>query len=76
MRRLWLLVFEMLHRIRDVDPAAVAAGSLQRAVEHVASRADEGTARADFLVPGLLADQHQRRVRWTFAEYRLGGVLP
>ncbi len=67
---------EVLHRIGDVDLAAVDAGLLQRPVEHLAGRADEGMAGEVLLVAGLLADQHQRRMVRAFAEHGLRGILP
>ena len=56
------LVFEMLHRVGDVDARAVDAGFGERAVEHLPGRSDEGLAGQIFLIARLLADEHHRRV--------------
>ena len=66
----------MLHRIGDIDLAAVDAGFLQRAIEHLPGGTDERLAGEVFLVAGLLADQHDRGVLRAFAEHGLGRVFP
>jgi hypothetical protein len=85
LRRIRLLVqadfsarhkFEMLHRVGDVNLAAIDAGLLQRAVEHLPGGPDERFAGEVFLVAGLLADQHDAGPLRAFAEYGPGRVFP
>jgi len=66
----------MFDRVGDIGLVAVDAGFVQGTVEDFAGRADERPPGEIFLVAGLLADQHDRRVRRTFAEHGLGGVAP
>ncbi len=65
--------FEMLHRVGDVDGAAIDTGFLHCAVHHLSRGADERPADGVFLVAGLLADEHHLRVGRAFAEHRLRG---
>jgi hypothetical protein len=62
------LVLEVLHRIGDVDLVASDAGSLERAVEHLAGGPHERTAGQILLVAWLLADEHERGIGRPFAE--------
>ena len=68
-------VLEVLHRIGDIDGAAIDARVIERAVEKLSRRADERMALNVFAIAGLLADDHDGRMRRTFAENRLGGVF-
>src|SRR5205823_10700088 len=54
---------------------AIEAGPLQRAIQQLAGRPDERMPTEIFLVAGLLADEHQRRGSWTFAEDGLRAAL-
>ena len=69
------LVLEVLHRVGDVDRLALDSRRLQRSVEHLAGRSDEGASGQVFLIARLLADQHQRRIGGAFAEHGLGRIL-
>jgi hypothetical protein len=66
--------FEVLHRIGDEGLAATEAGVDHRAVEYAAGRAHERASLQIFLVPRLLADQHQPRSRRALAGNDLGGM--
>jgi hypothetical protein len=66
----------MFHCIGDVHLIAAYAGIFQRAIEQLSRRSDKGVADAVFLIAGLLADQHDGRVRRPFAEYGLGCIRP
>jgi len=68
--------FEMFDRPGDVDFASVDAGLDQGAVEHMPRRTDERLAGEVFLVAGLLANQHDARVRRAFAKHSLGRIFP
>ena len=60
----------MIHR------ASVGAGGLQRAVEQRAGRTDERSAGEILLITGLLAHQHDGRLRRSFARDRAAGASP
>jgi hypothetical protein len=64
----------VLHRIRQIDPAALDPGGLEGPVEDRAGRPDEGLTLDVLAVTGLLADQHQLRRAPACTEYGLGGV--
>ena len=66
----------MLDRVRDVDVVAGDPGLLEAAVEHAAGRTDERMPLDVLAITGLLADQHQARVRRAFAHHGLGRALP
>ncbi len=66
------LVFEMLDGVGDEGVGTANAGIGQRLVENASGRPDKRLAGAVFAIAGLLADQHQRRVRLAFAGYDLG----
>ena len=68
--------FEMFDRARDIDLLAIDAGLDQGAVEHMPRRTDERLAGEVFLVAGLLANQHDARVRRPFAKHSLGRIFP
>ena len=70
------LPLEVLHRVGDVEMLAIDAGRLERPVEELPGRADEGQALLVLLVARLLAHQHDARMRVARAEHRLGGVRP
>src|SRR5581483_212219 len=63
--------FEVLDGVRDVRRAAVDAGLVECAVEHLAGGADERLAGQVLLVAGLLADEHDLRARRARAEHGL-----
>src|SRR5262249_19762188 len=65
---------EVLDRVRDVERVAVETGLPERAVEHLAGRADERSVAEIFLVAGLLADEHDARVGGTASEHGLRGL--
>ena len=69
------LPFEVLHRVRDVGVGPLDAALAQGAIQEVAGRADERVALLVLLVPGLLADQGQERVRAALAEHGRGRPL-
>ena len=66
----------MLHRVGDVNLAAIDAGFLQRAVEHLPGGSDERFAGEVFLVAGLLTDKHDAGPLRAFAEHGLGRIFP
>ena len=67
---------EMFDRAGNVDLLAVDAGLDQGTIEHLPRRSDERLSGEIFLVAGLLADQHNSRVRRTFAKHGLRRILP
>ena len=85
-RHRWLLVdaplaapleAEVLHRIRDVDQLARDAGRIDRLGEEAPSGSDERLALEILPIPGLLADEHERRTRRAPSrEHDLGGIPP
>src|SRR6185369_777421 len=68
--------FEVLHRVGDVVAHPRDAGVLERAVEELARGADEGLAGEILAVAGLLADEHDPRLRRALAEHGLRRVAP
>src|SRR5579862_2206114 len=70
------LVLEVLDGVGDVHLAAIDAGLIERTIEELAGRADEGSALVVLLKSRLLANQHDAGVGRTFTEYGLRGVLP
>ena len=70
------LPFEMLHGVRQKDLFRVETCFFERAAQQLTSRTHERLALEVFLIAGLLADQHQARLRWSLAEHRLGRALP
>src|SRR4051812_8948287 len=62
------LELEVLHGIRDIDARAIDAGFGKRAVEHLPGRTHEWLAGQVLLIARLFADEHERCVRWSFAE--------
>src|SRR5215471_5334000 len=71
----WLPV-EVLHHVGDVDIAAVNPGRLERAIEQLARRADEGPPDLIFQVAGLFADQHQPGAFRAFSKHGLRTLRP
>jgi hypothetical protein len=65
------LPLEVFDRIRDVGLGAVDAGLLERLVEDLPGRADEGLALAVLLVAWLLTDHHHVRLARALAKDRL-----
>lgn len=65
---------EALDRIGHEELVTVQAGLAQRLVQQVARRADKGRALQVLLRAGLLAHQHDARVRGPLAGHALGGV--
>src|SRR6266705_6694260 len=65
---------EVLDRVRDVEPLPVQAHLDQRAVEHLARRADERRALQILLVAWLLADEDDAGIGGAAPEDRLGRV--
>src|SRR5262249_6837962 len=59
---------EVFHGVGDVERLAVDTGVAQRAVEHLAGGADERRVAEVLLITGLLADEHDARVRGATAE--------
>src|SRR5688572_5971009 len=70
------LPLEVLHRIGDIDGAAIDAGLDEGVVEELARRPDERLARSVLLVAWLLADEHDVGCARAFAEDGLGADLP
>src|SRR5580704_6351297 len=70
------LVAEMLDHVGDVDVVAGYPRSLESLVEDATRWPDERMAFDVLAVAGLLADQHQARVRGALAHNRLRGALP
>ena len=67
---------EVFHGVRDVNLRAVDARTFERPVQHAAGGTDEQLADAVLFVAGLLADEHDRRVRRAGTEDRLRGATP
>ena len=70
------LELEVLHRVRDVGARAIYARLLQRLVEQLAGRPEEGLSDKVFLIAGLFANEHEVGVRRPLAEHGLRRVLP
>ena len=70
------LELEMLNGVRHVYALAVDARLTERFVQEKPGRADERAALTVFLIPRLLADQHNLCVLRTLPEYGLGRVFP
>src|SRR5690349_2093939 len=66
---------EVLYRVGDVDLLARNAHFPHHAVEQLAGGANEWAAADVFRIAWLLADEHGRRPRGTFAKHCLRGVL-
>jgi len=58
----------MLDRVGDVNLIAIDSRLRQRAIEDFSSRPDKRFSGDIFIIPRLLADQHDRRAFWSFAE--------
>ena len=65
---------EMLDGVGHPNPRPVDPGLGETAVEQLSGGSDKRMAGLILGVARLLADQHDRRVRRTLAEHRLGGV--
>src|SRR5688572_988684 len=68
------LKFEMLHHIRDIDAGSVQSHLVQRPIEKLSRGSHKRTSFAILLVPGLLAQNDDPGILWTFAEHRLRGI--
>ncbi len=66
---------EVLHRVGDIDVAAIQPDLVDRPLQQPAGRADERDALAVLLVTRLLADQRDPRGQRTRREHDLGRVL-
>ena len=67
--------FEMLDRVRYINPFSRYTGFDERFVEHASRRSNKRMALAVFLITRLLADQEQVDFWRALAENRLNGVL-
>src|SRR5262245_40980778 len=67
---------EVLDHVGHVGLRAFDAGLLERPLQELAGGAHERPPGEVLLVPGLLADEHHRRVRSSFSEDGLGRPLP
>src|SRR3989441_8046559 len=65
---------EVLDSVRDVEPLPVQAHRDQRAVEHLARRADERRALQILLIAGLLADEDDAGIGGAAPQDPLGRV--
>jgi hypothetical protein len=65
------LPFEMFHRIREINVAAVEAGRGKGLVQQLSGRPDERMPLSVFLVAWDLTDNHQTRFGGAFAEHDL-----
>src|SRR2546428_8079897 len=63
---------EVLDRVRDIEPLAVQAHLDQRAVEHLARRANERRALQILLIAGLLADEDDAGIGGAAPPHPLG----
>jgi hypothetical protein len=66
----------MLDRIGHIGRVAFDPGLGERAIEQTTSRTDKRFAGEIFLIPWLLADQHDASGFLPLAENRLRGVAP
>ena len=67
---------EMLHHVRHINPRSIDPRFIQRLVQKISCRADEGASLEVFLVSRLLADEHHGR-RWlALAEDSLRSGFP
>ena len=67
---------EMLDRVGDVGHRRIQARVGHQRAQQLAGRAHERAALLVFLVPGLFANDHQRRAGRAGAKYNLSGRLP
>src|SRR5215813_13574791 len=67
---------EVFHRVRDVHRRAVDARCFECAVENASSGTDEWLTRPIFFIARLLANEHDRRMRWSGTEDCLRGTTP
>src|SRR2546423_33495 len=68
------LPLEVLHRVRDVNLAAIDPGFFEGAIQNLARWPDERFPREIFLIARFFAEQHQLRAFRALAEHGLGGV--
>jgi hypothetical protein len=66
------LLFEVFHRIRDVNLRPIDSSFLQRAVHDLARRTNEWFARDILVIARLFAHQHHRCALGPFAKNSLG----
>ena len=67
---------EMLHGIGDVHPSPIDPCCLQRRIQQLTRRTDEGVALPVLLIPGLLPNEHHIRCARPLTKHCLGGVDP
>src|SRR5207248_7188824 len=70
------LPLEVLDDVGHVDGRSIDARFTERAIEQLARRSDERVPAQVFVVPRLLADEHQLRFLRAFAEDRLRAAAP
>ena len=66
----------MLHRVGDVHELSIDAGPLEGLVEQPPRWTDKRMPGEILAVTGLLAHQHDQRLRVALAEYGACGALP
>jgi len=66
----------VLYNVGDVNFRSINTSFVERLIEQLASRADEGASLEIFLITGLLANKHDRGFGTSLAKNSLGGVLP
>lgn len=69
------LVAKMFDDVSDVDVVAGDAAPIEPPIEHASRGADEWVSLDVLAVSWLLPDEHQSRVRHTFADHGLGCPL-
>jgi hypothetical protein len=65
----------MLYGVGDVDVVAIDAGGVERVIEQLPGRSDEGPPRLVLLIARLFTDDHDVSGGGSFAEHRLGAEL-
>src|SRR4029077_19791902 len=82
--RIWFLMnsafparlpFEMFHRVRDINLLAINSRFFQRPVHDFSSWSHERFTLLIFVIAGLFANQHDRRVIRAFTKDGLRGPL-
>lgn len=66
--------FEVLYGIRDIHVSPGNACFKERLVQDFPRRTDKRMTREVFLIPGLLSDEHDRRMDGSFAKDCLSGA--
>jgi hypothetical protein len=70
-----LAKFEMFDGVGDIGAGAIDTCFLQRGIENLARRTDEGPPRQIFLVAGLLTDEQYVGLQRALAEHGLGRIF-